>query len=103
MTHAVHSERFGDVCIGQAAIPWARFFGLMSGTAGNVLRFLTTHPVTEKNKEKVLLADFGQATDIESTPREIPAYREITQQRVCPNTTGQSLERIERDVERRLH
>jgi ATP-dependent Clp protease protease subunit len=81
-------------CIGQAASMGAHL--LLSGTKGK--RFAL--PNSRILIHQPLMGGLsGQATDIDIHAREIIRIREITNKLMAKHT-GQSLERIERDVER---
>ena len=81
-------------CIGQAASMGACL--LMSGTAGKRFALPNSRILIHQPSMGGLS---GQATDIDIHAREILRIREITNQLMSKHT-GQSLERIERDVER---
>jgi ATP-dependent Clp protease protease subunit len=81
-------------CIGQAASMGA--FLLMSGTAGKRFTLPNSRILIHQPSMGGLQ---GQATDIDIHAREILRIRELTNKLMAQNT-GQSLERIERDVER---
>ncbi|HZD76399.1 MAG TPA: ATP-dependent Clp endopeptidase proteolytic subunit ClpP [Acidobacteriaceae bacterium] len=81
-------------CIGQAASMGA--FLLMAGTTGKRFALPNSRILIHQPSMGGLS---GQATDIDIHAREILRIREITNQLMSKHT-GQSLERIERDVER---
>jgi ATP-dependent Clp protease protease subunit len=81
-------------CIGQAASMGA--FLLMSGTKGKRFALANSRILIHQPSMGGLS---GQATDIDIHAREILRIREITNSLMSKHT-GQSLERIERDVER---
>ena len=81
-------------CIGQAASMGA--FLLMSGTHGKRFALPNSRILIHQPSMGGLS---GQATDIDIHAREILRIREITNN-VMSKHTGQSLDRIERDVER---
>jgi len=81
-------------CIGQAASMGA--FLLMSGTKGKRFALPNSRILIHQPSMGGLS---GQATDIDIHAREILRIREITNNLMSKHT-GQSLERIERDVER---
>jgi ATP-dependent Clp protease protease subunit len=81
-------------CIGQAASMGA--FLLMSGTQGKRFTLPNSRILIHQPSMGGLS---GQATDIDIHAREILRIREITNNLMSKHT-GQSLERIERDVER---
>jgi ATP-dependent Clp protease protease subunit len=81
-------------CIGQAASMGA--FLLMAGTKGKRFGLPNSRILIHQPSMGGLA---GQATDIDIHAREIIRIREITNKLMAKHT-GQSLERIERDVER---
>ena len=81
-------------CIGQAASMGA--FLLMSGTKGKRFALPNSRILIHQPSMGGLS---GQATDIDIHAREILRIREITNN-LMSRHTGQTLERIERDVER---
>jgi ATP-dependent Clp protease protease subunit len=81
-------------CIGQAASMGA--FLLMSGKAGKRFALPNSRILIHQPSMGGIS---GQATDIDIHAREILRIREITN-KLMSSHTGQSLERIERDVER---
>jgi ATP-dependent Clp protease protease subunit len=81
-------------CIGQAASMGA--FLLMAGTKGKRFALPNSRILIHQPSMGGLS---GQATDIDIHAREILRIREITNKLMSANT-GQTLERIERDVER---
>jgi ATP-dependent Clp protease protease subunit len=81
-------------CIGQAASMGA--FLLMAGTAGKRFALPNSRILIHQPSMGGLS---GQATDIDIHAREILRIREITNNLMSKHT-GQSLDRIERDVER---
>ncbi len=81
-------------CIGQAASMGA--FLLMSGTKGKRFALPNSRILIHQPSMGGLS---GQATDIDIHAREILRIREITNNLMSKHT-GQTLERIERDVER---
>ena len=81
-------------CIGQAASMGA--FLLMAGTKGKRFALPNSRILIHQPSMGGLS---GQATDIDIHAREILRIREITN-KLMSKSTGQPLERIERDVER---
>jgi ATP-dependent Clp protease protease subunit len=81
-------------CIGQAASMGA--FLLMSGTVGKRFALPNSRILIHQPSMGGLS---GQATDIDIHAREILRIREITN-RLMSKHTGQSLDKVERDVER---
>ena len=81
-------------CIGQAASMGA--FLLMAGTKGKRFGLPNSRILIHQPSMGGLA---GQATDIDIPAREIIRIREITNKLMAKHT-GQSLEKIERDVER---
>ncbi len=82
------------LCIGQAASMGA--FLLMAGTKGKRFGLPNSRVLIHQPSMGGLA---GQATDIDIHAREIIRIREITN-KIMAKHTGQSLEKIERDVER---
>ena len=82
------------ICIGQAASMGA--FLLLAGTKGKRFALPNSRVLIHQPSMGGLS---GQATDIDIHAREILRIREITN-KLMSKSTGQSLERIERDVER---
>jgi ATP-dependent Clp protease protease subunit len=82
------------LCIGQAASMGA--FLLMAGTKGKRFALPNSRVLIHQPSMGGLA---GQATDIDIHAREIIRIREITNKLMAKHT-GQSLEKIERDVER---
>ena len=82
------------LCVGQAASMGA--FLLMAGKKGKRFALPNSRILIHQPSMGGLS---GQATDIDIHAREILRIREITN-RLMSKSTGQSLERIERDVER---
>jgi ATP-dependent Clp protease protease subunit len=81
-------------CIGQAASMGA--FLLMSGTVGKRFALPNSRILIHQPSMGGLS---GQATDIDIHAREILRIREITN-RLMSKHTGQSIDKVERDVER---
>ncbi len=81
-------------CIGQAASMGA--FLLMSGTVGKRFALPNSRILIHQPSMGGLS---GQATDIDIHAREILRIRDITN-RLMSKHTGQSLDKVERDVER---